>query len=135
MGYTIAEKILARAAQAGRVRAGEIHWVTPDAMITHDYSYPGYRDAMRKMGVEDIASPEKLILTVDHRPYSDNVKIVEARRQMREDVQRQGIAHFFDIGRNGISHNIPLDHGLVMPGMLVVSSDTRAPTLGCIGAL
>jgi 3-isopropylmalate/(R)-2-methylmalate dehydratase large subunit len=135
MGYTIAEKILARTAGRNAANAGDILWAVPDVMITHDYSYPGYRDAMRKMGIENIASPEKLILTVDHRPYSDNIRIVEARKQMRDDVKRQGIKHFFDVGRNGISHNLPLDYGLVMPGMLVVSSDTRAPSLGCTGAL
>src|SRR5437868_10526689 len=106
MGYTIAEKVLARTAGRNVVKAGDILWAVPDIVMTHDYSYPGYRDAMRRMGVENIASPEKLILTVDHRPYSDNIKVVEARTQMRNDVKRQGIRNFFDVGRNGISHNL-----------------------------
>lgn len=135
MGQTIAEKILSRASGRSPVKPGEILWATPDVTISHDHNYPRYRDAMEKMGVRKIADPGKLILTVDHRPYSDDVKIVQARSRMRAEAARFGIKNFFDVGRNGISHNIPLDHGLVMPGMLVITSDTRSPALGCVGAL
>jgi len=135
MPSTLAEKILARASGRDHVAPGEIVWGIPDLVIAHDHNFPRYRDAMRKAGTDAISHPEKLLVTVDHRPYSDDLKIVEARRGIRADVAKQGIGHFFDVGRHGISHNVPIDHGIVKPGMLVLTSDTRSPALGCVGAL
>lgn len=134
MAATIAQKIMARAAGVDAVSAGEIVWVTPDLVIAHDHNFPRYREAMRKAGAEHIKNPERLMLTIDHRPYSDDLKIVESRQMMRADVKASGIGHFFDVGRHGISHNVPVDKGIVQPGMMVLTSDTRSPALGCVGA-
>lgn len=135
MGATIAEKILARASGKAQVRPGELVWATPDLTVGHDRNYPRYRERMKAIGVEAIAQPQKFMVTIDHTPYSDDVKTIETRAWMRKDIAAQGVGRFFDLGRHGISHNIPVDHGLVKPGMLVITSDTRSPALGCAGAL
>ncbi len=135
MGATIAEKILARAGGMPRVTAGEIAWFTPDLTIAHDLNFPFYRKQMADMGVDRVAAPEKMVLTIDHLPYSDKPESHAAHQRMRDDARRLGLRAMFDLGRNGISHNVPLDHGLVRPGTLVVTSDTRSPALGCVGAL
>lgn len=135
MGMTIAEKILARASGRVSVEPGEILWAVPDLMIGHDMNYRRYREAMDKSGVKRLASPEKLLLTVDHEPYSDSPVAADNRERMRRDVRSEGIGHFFDLGRHGISHNVPVDTGLALPGSLIITSDTRSPALGCVGAL
>ena len=135
MGYTLAEKILARAGGVASVRPGDILWAEPDRVMCNDHNFPRCLQMMRKLGIDRIACPEKIGLTIDHRPYSDDVRVIQARRDMREEVVRQGVRHFYDMGRHGISHNIALDHGLVMPGTFAIASDTRAPSLGCAGAL
>jgi len=135
MGQTIAEKILARASGRERVTPGEIIWATPDVVINHDHNFPRYLGALEKMGRKGVAAPHKQIVTIDHRPYSDDLAVVRARQQMRTLAREGGISHFFDLGNNGISHNVPIDQGLVKPGQLVIASDSRAPALGCIGAL
>ena len=135
MGHTIAEKILARAGGLDAVRPGDILWAEPDRVMCNDHNFPRCLQMMKKLGIERIACPEKIALTIDHRPYSDDVRVIQARREMRDDVGRHGITRFYDMGRHGISHNIALDHGLVLPGMLAIASDTRAPSLGCAGAL
>jgi 3-isopropylmalate/(R)-2-methylmalate dehydratase large subunit len=135
MGMTIVEKVLARASGRSSIRAGEIVWATPDLMIGHDLNYPRYREMMDQMGVDKVAHPDRLLLTIDHLPYSDDVKAAKVHARMRNDARRENIAHFFDLGRHGISHNVPLDHGIVRPGMLVITSDTRSPALGCVGAI
>ena len=134
MGATIAEKILARAGGVTRVTPGEIAWFTPDLTIAHDLNFPFYRKQMAEMGIDQIANPEKLVLTIDHLPYSDRPEAHDNHQRMREEARRFGI-RMYDLGRNGISHNLPLDHGLVRPGTLVITSDTRSPALGCVGAL
>lgn len=135
MGATIAEKILARAGGVPHVTAGEIAWFTPDLTIAHDLNFPFYRKQMADMSIDRVAAPEKMVLTIDHLPYSDKPESHAAHQRMREDARRLGLRAMFDLGRNGISHNVPLDHGLVRPGTLVVTSDTRSPALGCVGAL
>lgn len=135
MGMTLTEKILARAAGEPVVRPGQILWTTPDLIIAHDLNYTRYRDMMQTVAAPRVASPEKMLLTIDHLPYGDDEKAAQIHRRMRREAKEQGIAHFFDLGRHGISHNVPVDHGLVMPGMLVITSDTRSPALGCVGGL
>ncbi|WP_374449030.1 aconitase/3-isopropylmalate dehydratase large subunit family protein [Stella sp.] len=134
MGSTITEKILSRCA-GQPVSPGDIVWVTPDLIVGHDLNYPIYRRMLHSIGIERVESPEKLVLTIDHQPYTDSAKVAADFRLMREDARNHGIGHFFDVGRAGISHNLPLDRGLIRPGMLVITSDTRSPALGCVGAL
>jgi 3-isopropylmalate/(R)-2-methylmalate dehydratase large subunit len=135
MGMTVIEKILARATGQQRVELGDIVWATPDLTIAHDLNYTRYREMMDQMGVAKMANPEKLLLTIDHLPYSDEEKSAAIHARMRNDFRNEGIGHFFDLGRHGVSHNIPIDHGIVLPGMLVITSDTRSPALGCVGAV
>jgi 3-isopropylmalate/(R)-2-methylmalate dehydratase large subunit len=135
MAMTVAEKILARAVGREALRPAEIVWAVPDLAVAHDLNYPRYREMMDGIGVDRVAAPERLLLTVDHFPYSDEAGPARGRERMRRDVRAEGIGHFFDLGRHGISHNIPVDHGLVMPGMLVITSDTRSPALGCVGCI
>lgn len=135
MGKTIVEKILARAAGTATITPGEIAWFTPDLVIAHDLNFPYYRRQMAQLGIDRLACAEKLVLTIDHLPYSDRAEAHVNHELMRQEARRAGVKAMFDLGRNGISHNIPLDHGLVRPGMLVLTSDTRSPALGCVGAL
>lgn len=135
MGQTVAEKILSRCAVEGEVRPGEIIWVEPDLMIGHDLNYPVYKRMLDSVGIERIARPDKLMLSIDHRPYTDSAEIAGDFDIMRRDAKDQSIRWFFDVGRNGITHNLPIDKGLVRPGMLVITSDTRSPALGAVGAL
>ena len=134
MGSTVAEKILSRCA-GQPVKPGDIVWVTPDLIVGHDLNYPIYKRMLGSIGIDRVVSPEKLVLTIDHQPYTDSAKVAADFQVMREDAKNHGIGHFFDVGRAGISHNLPIDRGLVRPGMLVITSDTRSPALGCVGAL
>lgn len=135
MGMTVAQKILARAIGRESVEVGEMIWATPDLAIGHDLNYPRYRDMMDKMGIGKVAMPERLMLTIDHLPYASDSVSARTHARMRRDAKEEKFSHFFDLGRGGISHNLPIEHGLVTPGMLVITSDTRSPALGCVGAM
>lgn len=135
MGQTIAQKVIARSSGRDAVRVGEFVWAVPDLIIGHDLNYPRYRKMMQEAGFEHLASPEKVLITIDHTTHATDAASVNAHAFMRIDAGREQVKAFYDLGRHGISHNVPLDDHHVRPGMLVVASDTRAPALGCVGAL
>lgn len=135
MGQTIAQKVLARASGRTSVRVGEFVWAEPDLVIAHDLNYPRYRQMMTEAGYAHVAQPEKLLLTIDHTTHARDEAALKSHAFMRADALREKVSAFFDHGRHGISHNVPLDADRVQPGMLVLSSDTRGPALGCAGAL
>lgn len=135
MAKTIAEKILARGAGRTDLKPGDIVWVQPDLMIANDINYPLNRKLLLSLNIDQIAAPDKLLITIDHHPYTDSRRITADFELMRQDSRKLGIRWFFDIGRGGISHIIPIEHGIVRPGMLVITSDSRSPSLGALGAL
>ncbi len=134
MPSTTIEKILARASGSASCAAGDYVWVTPDRIITHDLNYPRYRRMLKEMGFTSIPGAKNLLVTIDHTTHTEDQKKLDDHEFIRKDAAAQGVKWLLDVGRHGISHNVPLDLDLVKPGMLVLASDTRAPALGCAGA-
>lgn len=132
---TLVEKVLARTSGNAVVHAGDVVWAAPDLVTAHDLNYERHRRMLQGLGYADIAAPDKLFVTIDHTTHSAAESHLASHRFMREDTREQQVKWFFDTGRHGISHNAPLDAGIVKPGMLVVAADTRAPALGCVGAI
>lgn len=132
---TLVEKVLARTSGALRVQAGDVLWAAPDLVTAHDLNYERHRKMLQGLGYADIAIPDKVFATIDHTTHSAAEGHLASHRFMREDTAAQRVRWFMDTGRQGISHNVPLDLGIVRPGMLVVAADTRVPALGCTGAI
>ncbi|MFT2520510.1 3-isopropylmalate dehydratase, partial [Escherichia coli] len=69
MGYTITEKILARAAGLPAVKAGDEVMAKPDFVIAYDF--PGYTDVYVKQmkedfGIDKVAEPDRFAIFIDH---------------------------------------------------------------------
>jgi len=56
MGYTLAEKVLARVSGTPGVRAGEEVMAKPDFVIVYDF--PGYTDVIFRQMKEDFGIPK-----------------------------------------------------------------------------
>ena len=132
---TLVEKVLTRAGAAPHARAGDVVWARPDLITMHDLNYERHRRMLQGLGYADIAEPDKVLVTIDHTTHSAAEGHLASHRFMRTDTRAQGVKWFLDTGRQGISHNVPLDLGIVKPGTLVIAADTRAPALGCTGAI
>jgi len=135
MGQTLIEKVLARASGRQTVSPGEFIWAVPDLIIGHDLNFPRYRRMMQESGFMHLADASKVMVTIDHTTLSEQQSALEEHTWIRRDAESEKIHWFFDVGRQGISHNLPLDVDAVHPGMLVLASDTRAPALGCASAV
>ena len=72
MGMTIAEKIVARAAGVPQAKAGEIHTVELDRLMSNDGTTHLTIDMYNKLKHPRIADVEKLVWIVDHIPLFVN---------------------------------------------------------------
>ncbi|MES2511102.1 MAG: aconitase/3-isopropylmalate dehydratase large subunit family protein [Pseudomonadota bacterium] len=134
MGQTIAEKILSRA--VGRaVSVGETIYPEPDLITCHDWYVVNFDRALKDLGVKQIRSPEKVLISTDHEPVALSLRASERQKAVREIVGRLGIEHFYDAGRGGHGHVFPIELGYVRPGMLVLAYDTHVTNYGAVGCL
>ena len=132
MGYTISEKILARAAGAGKVEAGEIIDASVDLAMSHDNAALVSK-IFKEIGVDDVWDRNRIVIVLDHRTPANTIKAAEAHKSIREFVREQGIENFYDIGE-GICHQVLPEKGYVKPGMLIVGTDSHTTTYGAFGA-
>jgi 3-isopropylmalate/(R)-2-methylmalate dehydratase large subunit len=132
MGQTIIEKIIARAAGRNRVQTGEIVFVSPHRILSHDNS-AAISKIFLQMGAEKVWDPEKIFIALDHAvPPPDERKALN-HKKIREFVREQGIRHFYDCGI-GICHQILPEYGHVLPGKIIFGSDSHTTTHGAFGA-
>jgi 3-isopropylmalate/(R)-2-methylmalate dehydratase large subunit len=132
MGYTFAEKVLARAAGLAEARAGQVLDVYPDVVLSHDNSAAIVR-LFREIGVERVKHPERLAIALDHAVPAPTTQHAQNHAEIRRFVAEQGITHFFEVGR-GICHQVLCEEGLVLPGGVVLGGDSHSTHYGALGA-
>ena len=97
MGMTIAEKIIARAAGVEVVRAGDIHTVTLDRMMSNDGTTHLTVDMYhKKLNHPRIADTKKMVFIVDHNVPSDSPKTAAAQKKMR-DFEKDNVIDFWEV--------------------------------------
>ncbi len=132
---TLAQKILARASGRAHVDIGEVVIAQPDVFELIDLVLPQYFKTLEAHGVRRLRFPERCIVFADHEVPSQTVRVAGLKKRLRQQMLDYGIQTFYAEGRHGISHQAIVEKGHVVPGMLVLSADTHATTLGCVGAL
>lgn len=132
MGYTFAEKALARAASLPLVRAGQIVDARPDVILSHDNTAPIY-ETFKKLGISRVKNPEKLAITLDHAVPAPTTKHAQNHAEVRAFVAEQGVSHFFEAGR-GICHQVLGEEGVILPGELILGADSHTTHYGWFGA-
>jgi 3-isopropylmalate/(R)-2-methylmalate dehydratase large subunit len=133
MGYTFAEKVLARAAGLPAVEAGQIVDARPDVILSHDNTAPIYQ-TFKKLGVSKVKNPEKLAITLDHAVPAPTTQHAQNHAEVRQFVREQGVTNFFEAGR-GICHQVLSEEGIVLPGELILGADSHTTHYGWLGAL
>mgnify|MGYP001085261073 CR=1 FL=1 len=131
MGMTIAEKIIARAAGVDAVRAGDIHTVTLDRIMSNDGTTHLTVDMYyNKLKNPRIADTKKMVFIVDHNVPSDSAKTAGSQKKMRDFAREHGI-DFWE--GKGVCHQIMMEH-YVCPGELIFGADSHTCTYGALGA-
>jgi 3-isopropylmalate/(R)-2-methylmalate dehydratase large subunit len=133
MAMTMAEKILARASGNKESEAGEIIMANIDVAMTHDLTGPLSVESFEKIGVKKVWDPEKIVIVFDHQVPADSIEAAKNHTIMREFVKEQKINNFYDV-REGVCHQVLPEKGHVVPGEVVVGTDSHTCTHGALGA-
>jgi len=133
MAMTMAEKILAKASGNKESEAGEIIMANIDVAMTHDLTGPLSVESFEKIGLKEVWDPEKIVIIFDHQVPADSIDAANNHMIMRKFVKEQGIDNFYDV-REGVCHQVLPEKGHVVPGEVVVGTDSHTCTHGALGA-
>lgn len=87
-------------------------------------------DYFTRMGGTRLCDPARVIFAMDHYAPPSSPKTAALHEQVRTFARRHG-AEVHDVG-DGISHQIVLELGKVLPGDLVVGADSHTVTCGAL---
>lgn len=135
MGMTIAEKILAKNAGLDLVVPGQIVEARVDVVMLHDVGTPGIQRPFQQLGTGKIADNVECVIVPDHFVPAPTIQAAENLKLTREWAKEMGVAHYYELGRGGICHQIMIEQGHCLPGQIIVAPDSHATTYGACGAL
>ena len=134
-GMTITEKIMARASRRDRVTPGELLWADIHTVMTMDYLGKSTFEAFAALGVPEVFRRDRVICVSDHLVPPPTAQFATMLNEWRALVKQHRIEHFYDLGRQGISHQIMVENGHVLPGTISIGTDSHANTYGAVGAM
>jgi 3-isopropylmalate/(R)-2-methylmalate dehydratase large subunit len=128
---TMAEKVLARTSGRTSVVPGEIVTARVDLAMAHEaFTLCGLK--LRQLGIDRVFDPERVIVILDHYFPAPTARMAQGHVLAREFVERFGIRQF--LGHAGICHQVLTERGLVLPGQLILGTDSHSTTYGAVGA-
>lgn len=133
MAMTFAEKLLANYAGKTLVEPGQIVTVRPDHLLMHDNAAPIIAKIQPELQDYGVCRKDLPVIVLDHVIPAAAEKNALQHTQIREFVNTYHIQHFFDVGY-GVCHQIIVEKGFALPGMLLLGSDSHTCSYGAVGA-
>lgn len=131
MGMTMAEKIIACAAGVESAKAGDIHTVELDRLMSNDgtthLTIDMYHNQLKHPQIKDVS---KLVWIVDHNLPSDSPKTAASQKKMRDFAREHGITFYEG---EGVCHQVMMEKH-VRPGELIFGADSHTCAYGALGA-
>jgi homoaconitate hydratase len=128
----IAQSHARRLAPGSVVHSGDFLAVRPAHVMTHDNTAPVIAK-FRGLGAERVADPRQPVFALDHDVQNRTEANLAKYAAIEAFAAEQGIA-FHPAGR-GIAHQVMCEEGFVLPGAMVVASDSHSNIYGGLGAL
>ena len=131
MGQTLAEKLIARAADKDEVRPGETVTVSIDLAMMHDSGGPRrIAPILERLGAK-VWDPGKIVLVSDHWVPAVDPQSAQILDFTRRWARENNIEAFYDMV--GICHVVLPQGGHLKPGMFAVGGDSHSTTGGAFG--
>src|SRR2546430_2988050 len=136
MGLTLVEKIAARHADGLTpgtvVRSGDFISIRPRHVMTHDNT-GAVIPKFKQIGATTIADPAQPVFAIDHDIQNTSPENLAKYAKIEAFACEHGI-DFYPPG-TGISHQVMVEQGYVVPGSMVVASDSHSNLYGAAAAL
>jgi len=102
-------------------------------ILANDITAPIAIREFRRLGVDKVFDPTKIVLVPDHFVPNKDIASAEQTKLMREFAYEQGVI-YFEVGQMGIEHVLLPEQGLVLPGEVIIGADSHTCTYGALGA-
>src|SRR5213083_2402131 len=136
MGLSLVEKIAASHADGlapgTLVRSGDFISIRPRHVMTHDNT-GAVIPKFKQIGATSIAEPAQPVFAIDHDIQNTSPETL-AKYAKIEAFAREHDIDFYPAG-TGISHQVMVEQGYVVPGAMVVASDSHSNLYGAAAAL
>src|SRR2546425_8714333 len=136
MGLTLVEKIAASHADGlapgAVVRSGDFISIRPRHVMTHDNT-GAVIPKFKQIGATSVADPAQPVFAIDHDIQNTSPENL-AKYAKIEAFAGEHRIDFYPAG-TGISHQVMVEQGYVVPGALVVASDSHSNLYGGVAAL
>src|SRR5437870_3206471 len=136
MRLTLVEKIAGRHADGLApgtvVRSGDFISIRPRHVMTHDNT-GAVIPKFKQIGATMIADPAQPVFAIDHDIQNTSPENL-AKYAKIEAFAREHSIDFYPPG-TGISHQVMVEQGYVVPGSMVVASDSHSNLYGATAAL
>jgi 3-isopropylmalate/(R)-2-methylmalate dehydratase large subunit len=139
MGMTLVEKILAKATGQSSVKAGDVLEPNVDLAMSHENAalvINQFSEIYKDTGIPlKVWDPSKIAIIFDHRVPAESPKTATNQKKIRDFVGKQGITKFHDIrgDEGGICHQVLPENGYVLPGSVIVGTDSHTTSHGALG--
>ncbi len=130
---TLVEKILAAHSDKEKVSPGEFINAKVDVVLANDITAPIAIKEFRKIGVDKVFDPSKIVMVADHFVPNKDILSAEQVKFMRDFCIEQEIK-CYDVGEMGIEHVLLPEQGIVLPGDVIIGADSHTCTYGAVGA-
>ncbi len=135
MSQTVVEKIAQAHLAEGPsrpLRTGDVISLRPRHILTHDNT-AAVMSKFRAIGASRIFDPRQPVFVLDHDIQNSSEENLVKYHNIKTFAATHGI-DFYPAG-TGIGHQVMVSMGYVVPGSLVVASDSHANMYGALGAL
>src|SRR5271163_1216882 len=130
---TIAEKILSAKSGKSSVSPGEIVEAYPDLVMSHTATWRS-ASVMQRIGATKLYDVDRLAIVLDHISPAKTEKYAADQQTSRNFARKNGVTKFYDVD-SGIAHLVLMEAGHVVPGDLIVGTDSHCTIYGSLGAL
>lgn len=132
MGMTMAEKLLANASGNESVQAGEIVWAKVDVALMHDLLGPWLIDKPFKRLGGELFNKDSVVIVSDHCTPPATVEQANILKYTRDWAREYDIEKYYEF--EGPCHQVIIEHGHVLPGKIILGTDSHTCMAGAFGA-
>jgi 3-isopropylmalate/(R)-2-methylmalate dehydratase large subunit len=111
------------------VRPGQFITAEIDGLMLHDSAAAIYK-TFKELGIPKVWDSSKVVAVNDHKIPARNIDDAELDKIKRAFVKEFEIAHWYDVGRGGICHQVFPEQGHALPGTLVLGCDSHTTSYG-----